>query len=123
MTASFYIRMVAVILLATGALALLLPETYANIVGIESTEASTLWMRFFAATKLGYAVALWAGSGAAPAIRRGLGWSIVLAFGLDIVLDILASANGLMNALAWTAVVADTAIIAGAIWVIRSPGE
>lgn len=121
--ASVYIRIVAFILLLTGVATLLVPEAYADAVGIESTQSSVLWMRLLAASKLGYGVALWAASGAAPRIRHAMAWSIVLAFGLDIVLDVVASASGLMNMFGWAAVTADAAIIAGAFWVIRSRGE
>ena len=93
-----YIRVVAIVFLIFGVIALVVPDGYLALLGADASVGGRLWGRAFGAAAVTFGAVLWELSRGDPAGVRLAARAAVLVFGLTGLADLLSVVQGLGEA-------------------------
>ena len=115
----FFLRVIAVVSLAFGAAALLVPSVLTALYEVDDTDAVAAALRFFGAESLAWGLAVWFLAGVREAWRGLVTASLVLQV-LLIASAIVAMATGAAGPFMWQVVALSGVFAVIALWARRT---
>jgi hypothetical protein len=105
-----YVRIVAIVFLVFGVIALAVPDRYVALLGADASVGGRLWGRAFGAAAVTLGACLWELSRGDPAELRLAARAAVLVFGLTGLADLLAVVQGDLPTIGWVFVAFNAAM-------------